>query len=96
MQIDHHLPLQRGVPDPHGVRARARDTNDNQLPSCARCNRWKATMALEEFRGEIAQQVTRLRRDSAGFRLAEDYGLVASIDTPIVFYFERTLPTNDY
>lgn len=86
MHIDHIHPKFHG------------GTNDieNLTPSCKRCNLWKKTFSLEEFRREIGLQVWRLKEQSAGFRLALDYGLVTVPGEPrvinqpieVVFYFE--------
>lgn len=83
-QVDHIKPLFRG------------DTNQpkdhsfaNLMPACFRCNNRKQTHSIESFRSEIAAQVERVRRDSRGFKLAEDFGLVQEIKAPVVFYFEK-------
>jgi hypothetical protein len=44
---------------------------------------------LEDFRRELGLQVKRARERSVNFRLAERFGLIQVIDTPIVFHFER-------
>ncbi len=87
--VDHVEPIYRGrkeKPCHSGT-----DTEDNYFPACPRCNRWKATLSVEMFRDELSKQVERLRRDSASFRLAEDYGLIVEDRsfTPIVFLFEN-------
>lgn len=85
--LDHVKPLYRGHDGVHPA-FRGCDAADNALPSCPRCNRWKSVMSVDEFRGEIEAQVHRLRRDSAAFRMAEDYGQVTERNLPVVFYFE--------
>lgn len=60
----------------------------NLNPSCGRCNRWKQTYSIEEFRKEIEAQAKRLRKYQAGFRLAEDFGIIQEINTAVIFYFE--------
>ena len=65
------------------------DEDDNLFPACPRCNIWKRTYSIEEFRSEIANQINRLRRDSSAFCLAEDFGLVNAIISPPVFWFEK-------
>lgn len=83
-QIDHIYPLRRGNPN------HPKDHSfENLMAACARCNRWKATNSVDGFRSEIQKQVERVRRDSAGFRMAEDFGLVSAAANPVVFYFER-------
>lgn len=84
--VDHVQPVFRGWEKP--PQRAGDDSLENLLPACRRCNRWKATMTLEQFRGEIEKQVDRLRRDSSQFRLAEDFGLIAKDSSPVWFYFE--------
>jgi 5-methylcytosine-specific restriction endonuclease McrA len=91
--VDHVKPLLRGWNEEwkhRSIRA-GKDEIDNLFPACPRCNRWKSTWTIEEFRHEIEEQVNRLRLRSAPFRLAEDYGLIMVVDTnkPIVFWFEE-------
>jgi 5-methylcytosine-specific restriction endonuclease McrA len=61
----------------------------NFNPSCARCNRWKGTFTVEDFRNEISLQLVRLKRDSANYRMALDYGMITESNKPIEFWFER-------
>lgn len=61
----------------------------NLYPSCLRCNLWKRTFSIEEFRHEIQEQVNRLRDRQAGFRLAEDFGLISDTHKKVRFYFEQ-------
>ena len=86
-QLDHVIPVYRGNPNINPS-CRGTDSVDNALPACPRCNRWKSAMTLEQFRREIEAQCDRLRRDSAPFRLAEDYGRVERRDGGVKFYFE--------
>lgn len=89
-QIDHVIPLLRGIADKHvGPQGRGTDTIENMLPACARCNRWKSTFSIEEFRSEIEAQHRRLQRDSAAFRMAEDFMLLERVNERVVFYFEK-------
>ena len=89
--VDHVKPIYRGLPDDYREKRAdivGKDEIDNMVPSCPRCNRWKATLQLEKFREEISEQVNRLRRNSAPFRLAEDYGLVRETNNSVIFWFE--------
>lgn len=61
---------------------------DNLNPSCARCNKWKATYNIEQFRNEIAMQVKRLNAYSSNYRMAKDYGLIQETGIEVKFYFE--------
>lgn len=89
--IDHIEPIYRTWEDKHiewyGVK-RGEDGIENYNPSCARCNRWKGTWSIEQFRGQISLQIERLKRDSPQFRLALDYGIIKETKTEVKFYFE--------
>ncbi len=81
MQIDHIEPKHLG----------GSNDEDNLNPACRRCNKWKATYSIEEFRGEIQKQPERLKRDSAGYRLALDFGIIEESKGSkglVLFYFE--------
>lgn len=72
----------------HGISKGSHEIN-NFNPSCARCNRWKSTFSIEQFRTEISKQVERLKRDSAAFRMALDFGLIEETNRPVVFTHEK-------
>lgn len=85
--IDHVKPIYRGRDDK--PKRAGEDDETNMIASCRRCNLWKKTFTVEEFRKEIKDSVRRERNKSASFRLAEDYGLIQENDVKVVFYFER-------
>lgn len=93
--VDHVVPIFRGVYASEKYREKradiiGKDEPDNMFPACPRCNRWKATWTIEQFRQEIEEQVKRLRLRSAPFRMAEDYGLIVDHSfSPVVFWFEK-------
>lgn len=66
-----------------------KDVEENLVPSCAPCNRFKATFSVEVFRDQIQQQANRARSYSVNFRTAERFGLIEIIDKPVVFWFEK-------
>jgi hypothetical protein len=70
-------------------RSRGEHNTDNFNPSCARCNRWKSTFTIEQFRNEIYLQISRLNRYSNNYRMALDYGLIEETKIPVKFYFEK-------
>lgn len=83
--IDHVEPIWRGrMPEEY-----QNHSEDNLFPACCRCNRRKSVLSLEEFRSELVKQVERVRRDSSGFRLAEDFGLVRATGAQVRFWFEE-------
>lgn len=66
----------------------------NYNPSCPRCNKWKSTHTIEQFRQEISLQIIRLKRDSSNFRIACDYNLITETQKPVQFYFETINPSH--
>lgn len=66
-----------------------RDTEDNLFPACRVCNYAKNTMTIEGLRAQISEQVSRARRGSWNFRMAEKFGLVQVVEKPVVFWFEQ-------
>lgn len=68
------------------------DCIENYNPACPRCNNWKGTWTLEQFRIEISEQIKRLIAYSSNYRMAKDYGLIQETGTPVVFYFETIKP----
>jgi hypothetical protein len=65
------------------------DSEENIWPACEKCNRFKSTFSIEQFRGELALQLERARRYSINFRMAEKFGLVKETAKPVVFWFEQ-------
>jgi hypothetical protein len=89
---DHVAPIYRGWEGHARPPSAGKDVEENLFPACPRCNIRKATFSVEEFRAEISMQLKRLRRDSAAFTLAEDFGIVSETGTPVVFWFEKYPP----
>lgn len=88
MHVDHIVPVRRWLE----IRGPGDfELNDirNLNPSCGPCNRWKSTFMIEEFRSEIAEQVNRLRKYSAAFRMAERYEMIEAKEGEIFFWFEK-------
>lgn len=84
---DHVEPVRR---NPDGSMYHPdRDTEENQFLACRVCNYAKSDGSIERFRANIAEQVTRARRDSWNFRMAEKYGLILVVEKPVVFWFEH-------
>jgi len=79
-QVDHIHPRHRG----------GTDDEENLAPACRSCNATKATYTVEEFRQRLIDDVQRLRRDSAKFRILERFKLVSQRDLNVVFWFEQT------
>lgn len=64
------------------------DRFENLNPACGKCNNFKLSWTLEEFREQLQLQVTRLKKNSQ-FGRALRYKQVEITESPIVFYFER-------
>ncbi len=77
--IDHLSPKFKGIDN----------SFNNLMPACPRCNLWKKSYSLEEFRKQIEMQVVRARKYSKNFRLAEDFELISTTGKKVVFYFEK-------
>ena len=69
------------------------DSMDNYNPSCRSCNASKSTYTIEKFRTRLIEDVMRMRRDSAKFRILERFGIVGQQKAELKFYFEE-LPPN--
>ena len=92
MQIDHIEPHWHTMTEQEAQRFNINKGShemNNLNPSCARCNKWKSTYSLEQFRGVVQRSIDRMERDTPNFRLAKDYGLITITNQPVVFYFER-------
>ena len=92
LRIDHINPIWRGhdISKTHIYgHERGTDNIENLNPSCARCNNWKHTWTVEEFRREIKLQVERLEKYQGGFRIAYDFNLLSKNHNDVIFYFEK-------
>lgn len=92
MQVDHIEPLFRNdsdeVVEKFGRKKGSNDM-DNLNPSCARCNRWKSTYTLEQFRNEISLQSERLKKYNNQYRMILDFNMVIETNNEIEFWFEK-------
>ena len=92
MQVDHLVPIWRGVPDislQNMDVIRGEDSIENMMPSCRYCNNYKHSFSLEIFRSELAKQLERANKTSSNYRMAKRYNQVKETLKPIIFYFER-------
>jgi len=91
-QIDHLHPffLAHHEPDLNP------DRIENLMPACAKCNKFKHSFRLEDYRRELGLQASRLKKN-AQFNRALTFGQVIITESPIVFYFESLPepPTKD-
>ena len=88
--MDHANPIYRGSTDKELERmnvVRGLDEESNLVPSCKRCNLWKSTYTLENFRIEIGKQPAKLLKNS-NYKMALDFGLVVESDIEVKFWFE--------
>lgn len=92
MQVDHIEPHWHTLTEQEAQRSNIKKGSheiENLNPSCARCNKWKSTYTLEQFRNVIETSLVRLERDTPNFRLARDYGLIDLKNKPVIFFFEK-------
>lgn len=92
MQVDHIVPLYRNSTASELKSwniVRGEDSEENYNPACARCNKWKSTFTVEQFRKEIELQVERMQRDSSAFRMATDFDTVEVTGKEVKFYYEK-------
>lgn len=92
MQVDHIEPHWHSMIEDECIKygiTKGSNEIGNLNPSCARCNKWKGTYSVEQFRIEIQLQLDRLFRYSSSYKLALDYGMVIENRSPILFYFEK-------
>ena len=71
------------------------NVEENYFPACPRCNKRKDTFSVEEFRAQIQNQVSVLRRNLPLFRFAEDFGLIEEVSKPVKFWFEKFNELNE-
>lgn len=76
-------------PIPKSVRKLVYAKYDGHCAYCGSCNRYKATMDLEEFRKQLQKIPDRLARDVCTYNIAVRYGMVQENREPIKFYFEK-------
>ena len=91
MQVDHIEPHWHTLTEQQAVKSGIKKGShdiDNLNPSCPRCNKWKSTWSLEQFRNVVKTSLDRLERDTPNFRLARDFGLLETRLNPVIFYFE--------
>lgn len=77
-QVDHITPKHLGGTDDVG----------NLHPACRSCNATKATYTVEQLRKRLQEDVKRLHRDSAKYRILKRFGLIEETGDPVKFYFE--------
>lgn len=68
---------------------------ENMMPSCPPCNLHKGGYKLEEWRMLLQRAADVVAREKSIFRAAVRFGKVTVNDGPIIFHFEKALPTAD-
>ena len=94
--IDHVIPKnnyskERGCLIVDGKEFREYGLNNikNLVPCCRRCNLWKGSSTVEEFRASIEAQPEVMQAKSAGYRIAVKFGLIYVLPKAVVFWFEK-------
>lgn len=65
------------------------DHAGNFMPTCRSCNIDKSASELEAWRRSLEHKVEVLRANYSAWRHAERFGLVAQVETKVVFHFEK-------
>ena len=78
LQIDHVHPRHLG----------GTDDAENLVPACRRCNHYKKTFSIDEFRRELSLIPGRLAVSQPTFRLAQRHGLIIVNDTQPTFLID--------
>lgn len=81
MQVDHIMPLRRN----------GADSIENMLPACRKCNHYKSTYTLEEFRELLDTLHGRMLQRNANYNTLVRFGIVSISTSPIQFYFEKIM-----
>lgn len=84
LRVDHLIPFYNG----------GEDTLDNYMPACYKCNFYKSSLTLEQFREQMLTLHERIEKPFIA-RLGVDYGIVKIEPFPGNFYFETKEKTND-
>lgn len=84
-QIDHIIPLRRGMDDC----VKGDNSIENFNPCCASCNSSKSCMDLEKWRIQLQRKVKVIENESSAYRIAKRFGSVIENNEPIMFHFEK-------
>lgn len=85
MQVDHQLP--KMFEEMHEMWKEQVNSFENLFPSCRRCNHYKRSMDLENFRDYMQTLHERIEKDYIA-KVAIDYGIVTINPFDGKFYFE--------
>lgn len=95
MQVDHLTPRNRAhyydsepLKKIYGIVGDSVDSFVNLAPSCRRCNHYKRSHTLEEFRTLITSLCKKISKLYIG-KVANDYGLIIFKLFDGKFYFEK-------
>ena len=96
MQIDHihpkalsHFYKSLEMIKLHGLKGKNVDSFENLNPSCRRCNHYKRSLTLEEFRTDLLGNLHERVLNHYTVKVAVDYGIITIKPFNKVFYFER-------
>jgi 5-methylcytosine-specific restriction endonuclease McrA len=87
MQVDHLVPLARGVPDKWLQEKRGTNDIDNLMPACRMCNFYKGRDRLDLFRWKITKWLDY--KHTFATRFALRYGILVEKGWTGEFYFEK-------
>ena len=88
MQVDHLVSQNREHSTSNPISRDVIDHFDNLMPSCRRCNHYKNTYTLADFRTVMMTIQDRLMNQYLN-KVALDYGIIAIKPFNGEFYFEK-------
>jgi 5-methylcytosine-specific restriction endonuclease McrA len=87
MQIDHIKPIRRNYLKNNSLFPE-NDNEENLFPACPKCNNYKYSMNIEEFRNEIRRSNEKLKV-YASFNNAVRFGMIEIKQWDGLFWFEK-------
>ena len=88
MQVDHLISQNREHSTSNPIPIEVISSFENLMPSCRRCNHYKNTYSLEQFRTVMMTIQERIVKTYLA-KVALDYGIIEIKPFDGIFYFER-------
>ena len=104
MQVDHVIAyaesIYSGTPEDRAriqrmIEDGSINSMENLMPACRKCNFYKSSLTIEEFRTAILQELSKSCIKSFQTQLAMQYGILTYHLWDGQFYFEKTNKQNE-
>ena len=89
MQVDHFIPVYWTDDKLKDRYEEDVEVIENYMPACRRCNFYKSTKSLENFRYDLTNRLLNNLRKTFNYQLALQYGIIKENVEPVKFYFEK-------